>query len=53
MQRAEKKLYLDKMVNSGASAHAQPSDDVSASEMLSMLKFGAACCFAAQGSSIY
>lgn len=41
VQRAEKKLYLDKMVNQGSTAQAQEADELSSSEMLSMLKFGA------------
>ena len=50
VQRAEKKLYLDKMVNRG-SAVAQPdeAETPSAGEMAGMLRFGAACCFEADG----
>jgi len=46
VQRAEKKLYLDQMVNRGSSSQAEAMEQVSTSEMLSMLKFGAQCCFA-------
>ena len=49
VQRAEKKLYLDKVVNrGGASASADNNTDaeeLSVNETISMLKFGAACCF--------
>ena len=45
-QRAEKKLYLDKMVNQGGHTTKETeADDLTSSEMLSMLKFGAQCCF--------
>ncbi|MDC0526267.1 hypothetical protein OAO87_04615 [bacterium] len=58
VQRAEKKLYLDQVVNRGvqaaaAAAAAEPSgapEEVSSSDMLSMLKFGAQCCFGAAGA---
>jgi len=39
VQRAEKKLYLDQMVNRGSSSQAEAMEQVSTSEMLSMLKF--------------
>jgi len=50
VQRAEKKLYLDKMVDGshkGAEAGGSSGKDeeLSSSEMKSMLKFGAQCCF--------
>jgi len=46
VQRAEKKLYLDQMVNRESSSHVQQMEELSGSEMLSMLKFGAQCCLA-------
>ena len=42
VQRAEKKLYLDAMVNRDSQRAAEPDDQVSAGDMLSALKFGAA-----------
>ena len=58
VQRAEKKLYLDKMVNQTSDAAAAAAAakeaakmeggedaELSVSETISMLKFGAACCF--------
>lgn len=69
VQRAEKKLYLDQVVNRGVEAGAAgastgaaagPSssggtadagtDEVTSSDMLSMLKFGAQCCFGVGGA---
>ena len=38
VQRAEKKLYLDRMVNRGSSAQAESMDELSDSEMMNMLK---------------
>ena len=43
-------LYLDQMVNRGSSAQAESMDELSGSEMMSMLRFGAACCFEGDGA---
>ena len=66
VQRAEKKLYLDQMVNrdqvanrgveaaaaaGAAGSAAAAEEELSASDMLSMLKFGAQCCFGADGGT--
>ncbi|KAK9807695.1 hypothetical protein WJX72_006345 [[Myrmecia] bisecta] len=40
-QRAEKKLYLDQMVNRGAVAAVEDMESLSKGELLSMLRFGA------------
>jgi len=45
VQRAEKKLYLDQMVNRGSTDQSEQLDQLSSSEMMGMLKFGAQCCF--------
>merc|ERR1719362_1044897 len=42
VERAKKKLYLDAMVNRDSQRAAEPDDQVSAGDMLSALKFGAA-----------
>jgi len=54
VQRAQKKLYLDRMVNQESASSAMESagraaadEELDASEMMSMLRFGAACCFSA------
>ena len=64
MQRAEKKLYLDQMVNRGVEAAALATDasphpnaqqqieQLTSSEMLSMLRFGAQCCFGGGGGDL-
>jgi|GEM_PF-2134840 len=41
VQRAKKKLYLDKMVNRGSTSQAEALESLSKGEMLKMLKFGA------------
>uniref|UniRef100_A0A7S2WMT9 Uncharacterized protein n=1 Tax=Mucochytrium quahogii TaxID=96639 RepID=A0A7S2WMT9_9STRA len=41
VQRAKKKLYLDKMVNRGSTSQAEALESLSKAEMLKMLKFGA------------
>ncbi|BDA46823.1 probable global transcription activator SNF2L1 [Coccomyxa sp. Obi] len=45
-QRAEKKLFLDKMVNSGQTEGTEELEKMSKVEMLSMLRFGADRIFA-------
>ena len=54
VQRAEKKLYLDKMVNSGATGASGANDgtaeEATTAEIMSALKFGASCCFNAEGA---
>lgn len=39
-QRAERKLYLDSMVNRGSTAEAEQLERLTGKEMLSMLSFG-------------
>jgi hypothetical protein len=46
VERAEKKLYLDQMVNRSASTHGDEDVDVSTSDLLETLKFGANAIFA-------
>ena len=48
VQRAEKKLYLDQMVNRGSTANAEALEELGESEMRSMLRFGTGCCFASE-----
>ena len=41
VERAKKKLYLDKMVNRGSTSQAEKLESLSKGEMLKLLKFGA------------
>lgn len=57
VQRAEKKLYLDQMVNRPGQlttyeAKENEQDDVSSSEMLKALRFGAQSIFSGQGGDV-
>eukprot|EP00300_Choanocystis_sp_HF-7_P005363 c14042_g1_i1.p1 GENE.c14042_g1_i1~~c14042_g1_i1.p1 ORF type:complete len:836 (+),score=201.14 c14042_g1_i1:65-2509(+) len=45
IQRAQKKLYLDQMVNRGSTANADALEGFSKTDLLSMLRFGAETIF--------
>ena len=45
LQRAEKKLYLDKMVNRGSTAESTALEKLTTAELLATLKFGADAVF--------
>mmetsp|Transcript_12809 Transcript_12809/g.21980 ORF Transcript_12809/g.21980 Transcript_12809/m.21980 type:complete len:1939 (+) Transcript_12809:3717-9533(+) len=49
VQRAKKKLYLDRMVNRGSTSQAEALESLSKAEMLKMLTFGASTVFGGSG----
>ena len=51
VQRAERKLYLDQMVNRGSTQQGEDLDDVSNSELLNALRFGAQAIFGGSSTS--
>ena len=50
--RAEKKLYMDKMVNRDSTRQAMEFEKLGKKEMLKMLKFGAHAVFGGGGASV-
>eukprot|EP00948_MAST-09A_sp_MAST-9A-sp1_P004011 g4011.t1 len=52
LQRAEKKLYLDKMVNTSSNEQEREMEKLGKEEMLKMLKFGAHAVFSGSDSGL-